>query len=365
MVHGGSRQPNIDVPTSEIISKKTPGTIVSAYYYHSLRDTMVVGKYPGGSFYRYRIPFLEYTPKFIGSSTASAGASFARDDTVYSASASFGRRRPPAVLRPKEARSIMPYGRSYSRSRPRGRTRFKRSYRAGRSSGRKRGASTRGRKKTRSFRKASRLYPSSVTLGKVPFPDKLRCQLRVEFLLNVNTTAGLRSFTLKGNSAFDPLGSMSSKQAMYFDQLKAIYKRYTVHATRASFFIENVSTSVPLRVALRIRNSQSTTPYTTYDQLMEQPNVRTKFIQAIRGGNTGLASMHIYGQTKTVERKHDISSDLQYQGNTVGGDPPLLWHVDLQIHDGNGDGTKVPLCFIHVVCTQYVTFMSRVLIEDA
>lgn len=238
-----------------------------------------------------------------------------------------------------------------------------RTYGGGKQRTRTRGA-RRFKRKGRAFRDPTRQRITSLHMGKVPFPDITYCQLRTEQTIPLVGLTGLTLITLQANSLFDVFGASGTKQPLYFDQLALIYNRYRVQACRLSVFFDNTSATIATRLFTHIRSSDGV-PLATFQQFMEQPYVKSRYISPKSGGNTGLGSSTLYGKTLTVEKRGSAGSEHDYEASP-GANPSKIWKMVIATHDAHGPAsTGAVNGTMHLVVTQYCKFFARKLVSDA
>jgi len=82
--------------------------------------------------------------------------------------------------------------------------------------------------KTTRRRKYISKIPTSVNVGKQPFPKQYRGSFRYCDQISVNLVAGIGNYIYSANGLFDPDFTGTGHQPLYYDQIMAIYDHYTV-----------------------------------------------------------------------------------------------------------------------------------------
>lgn len=159
----------------------------------------------------------------------------------------------------------------------------------------------------------------------IGFPDKFVTNLVYNqsiVLSNFASTATLHK-SMRMNSCYDPDPSVGGGQPAYFDQLAAIYARYTVRGAKltAKFGIPNTTTvgDGPYIVGIQCGNSTSL-PSTDVATLIASPN-------------TGYAMVQAQGDSKQVTQNYSWRQLAQVQdmalGAEVNNNPTYQWYANV------------------------------------
>jgi hypothetical protein len=99
----------------------------------------------------------------------------------------------------------------------------------------KKGSSTALSKKKTSYSK-KRSYvpyrPTTVSVGRQPFPKQYKCVLNYAQYQNLTFGSGNTVFQFSCNGLYNPNTTYTGTQPLYFDQLMAIYDHYTVVSSK-------------------------------------------------------------------------------------------------------------------------------------
>jgi len=153
--------------------------------------------------------------------------------------------------------------------------------------------------------------PASFSFGNtLGFPRKLR--FRHRFLVNYPmavTTATVGTFQISTNSIYDPQGSLLGGQAVYFDQLSALYNHYTCFRSHCKLTCVNLADE-PAQIVLYVEDD--TNVASSAAQAGEQPTA-TSVVLTGKNAQGRPAVLH-----KTWDAKMAFGGDVYDNDNLQG-----------------------------------------------
>jgi len=128
----------------------------------------------------------------------------------------------------------------------------------------------------RAVRKPRRLtIPTTVSIGKQPFPKQLKNTLRYcdSWAASVNA-AGLGTLAFSCNGLYDPNLALGGHQPLYFDQLMGIYDHYHVTNSRITVQLQWCSvTGLTYQYGAYVDDDAS--GVSTFNSLQERPEAKS------------------------------------------------------------------------------------------
>lgn len=163
----------------------------------------------------------------------------------------------------------------------------------------------RRRRRKRYNRRRGKKYKMDVTIVRGPkiIPDKCRMVLPYSETIQFTGT-GNSIQVFRGNSLFDPDFTGVGHQPLGFDEWKAFYDIYKVHA--CSISIRMVNSSTLATVCAVWPSPYSTTP-SLIDQALERPYTRSVILGTESGNSTAI--MKNFSSTKSVWGQKIIEED--------------------------------------------------------
>lgn len=193
-----------------------------------------------------------------------------------------------------------------------------------------------------------------------PVPDCLITKLKTSGVLSGTTGASgaFNSFALAPNSAYDPFASNGSFQPRYFDQLMALYNKYTVYGVKIKLKPLQRSLATSLRI-LAMPSTSSSPPITScYSDGRELP-------YQICFDNYGSAGSQFGGLVDAQEKsiyfdvaqffgrdRQGLMDENDYSGSASANPTNLLYyHICMQ----ELAATNTVTASVEVIMTQYVS----------
>lgn len=136
-----------------------------------------------------------------------------------------------------------------------------------------------------------RMTRLSLKAGVLGFPNTLETTLRYSEIVYLTSTSGsVAQYAFRLNSLFDPNFTGTGHQPYYFDQLAAVYKRYTIrNAKMQAKFSHIVNATTTLQPSgptiVGISGDDDGTVSTTLTTAMEDNNTKSDFLNNALGGN--------------------------------------------------------------------------------
>lgn len=201
----------------------------------------------------------------------------------------------------------------------------------------------------------------SMLINKTPtfIPDVYVTKMKLSYAGSLaSTTGAIGLVTFKGNSMFDPLGSLGTAQPVGFDQLSALYSRFCV--TGSSCKVQVCPRGV---VGTDIALIPNVTPpigsFATIDQMSEQPRSKRAygFLYDKLILDNYIATSTMYG---APTEKIIIDEDFSGSG-TADSPEQFLWVVGYQPSDR---ATTSTIDYI-VDITYYCRWYDRIAKVDA
>lgn len=203
--------------------------------------------------------------------------------------------------------------------------------------------------------------PMGIQRGPAPFPQRFKTKLPwnhlTGFTTNTGATIGTLTYTL--SSPYDPDVLLGGTQALYFDQIKAIYAAYRV--TGAKVLLEfNNPLADGYYCGYRIRRSGDVT-----SQGMTYPNFRTQPMTQIKPLNNSGSQIMKYSFYVTPETVYGLprsvvmnSQDYQSAMATV---PVNQVYIDICCFNAGGVAVQAD---VSINVLYYTIFEQRVQVVD-
>lgn len=157
------------------------------------------------------------------------------------------------------------------------------------------------------------------------FPNQYFCKLSYTETHPISAVQTYRRL-FRGNSAYDPEWAAGGHQPMYFDELAAVYNRYTVYASAITCTVLNRSASgeAPFtHIALTPKNTD--TFALDIDDEIETPRCKSTVMGPNTGGH-GVATLRHYAKSTTMLGKPSDESGDDVLSATVTSSPSLQWY---------------------------------------
>lgn len=206
----------------------------------------------------------------------------------------------------------------------------------------------------RFYRKRRRNNSSNVIVrGPYICPDAYYCKLVYNDTLNVNPALPYYDYLWHGNSVYDPDYTSAGAQPLGFDQLTALYQRFTVMGVKISATVLPTQSLLPDQ-QLTILANHSTTSYVDADLISQQPYAKTRFIG---NSSTGPVTLSAYYSTSKIMgcSKKKIMDDDVFSGS-YNSNPSQKFYIHTFLADLAGGDTRAT---IKVKLTYYVKFWDR------
>lgn len=194
-----------------------------------------------------------------------------------------------------------------------------------------------------------------------PVPDCLITKLKTTGVLSGTTAASgaFNSFALAPNSCYDPFASNGSFQPRYFDQLMALYNKYTVYGIKIKLKILTRTFSTPFRVIAMPSTSSSPPIASCYSDGRELPHqIVFDTFGSVASGLTGtLVDAQEKSQYFDVAQffgrdRQGLMTEGDFSGTSAANPNNLLYyHICMQELSASNTVT----CSVEVVLTQYVS----------
>jgi len=109
------------------------------------------------------------------------------------------------------------------------------------------------------FRRYRTVAPTKVFTGRQPFPKQLFNTLKYSETIPLNIVTGFSVYRFIANGMFDPNGTGTGHQPLYYDQLMAVYDHYTVLKSRIRVLVHPNSTNTsPWQAIIYLDDDAST-----------------------------------------------------------------------------------------------------------
>lgn len=201
-----------------------------------------------------------------------------------------------------------------------------------------------------------------------PVPDVLVTKLKTSFTLTMSTGASgaFASSQLYANSCFDPTASLGVNQPRFFDQLMALYKRYTVYGVKARVKILQRGTGAQDRTVRLIAfpSVESSVPLASnYNDAREFPYQMVWDLSSEVVTSATTASMVLTDKQEKSQyfdvgqffgRDRQGVMDEELFSGTASANPGNILYYYLTIEGFNAAQTDTITC--EVQFTQYVSF---------
>lgn len=228
----------------------------------------------------------------------------------------------------------------------------------------------RPRRMRRSFRRHSRKgfrgnkRTAIVRAPKGGLPDSLYMRHIYTARISVALAGTASNDTnLSGNDLVDPEITGGGGKPRYYDQLAALYDRFTVMGSRIKVVHASPSSTFASGTVIMVVRPVSNDGYVQYNALqnMELPNSRYKIISSFSGGPSQRTITH-YAKTKTVMGVKDVVDNVDLSGTAqpAGGSSPLSewrWNISMGTFDGT---TQTVTYTILVTIIYYVKWSEKV-----
>jgi len=164
--------------------------------------------------------------------------------------------------------------------------------------------------------------------GVFGFPDEFTTRLRyAEVITLTSASNGVGKYCFRMNSIFDPDQTGTGHQPYYYDQLSALYNRYTVLGSKLTceFSVQPsaIATAQPSGpCVIGVVTDDDASIGSTVTTLLEQQNSKTTIIG---GGNSGPATKKM-SVTFSPERDLGLARDDDTVGAAFGANPSKQWY---------------------------------------
>lgn len=243
----------------------------------------------------------------------------------------------------------MPYGRKYTRRRPRA------NYRKGGGYTRRNNTRYRGRYGRRRYNGRTRIYR---TRNKLPtgVPDRMSLKLKYETIINMTSAGSTAVQVFRGNSLFDPDYTGVGTQPLGYDQWSNFYERYKVNASKMMISFSATSDSniaATLLLNLTPNGGTSNTPDTrAYYEWGTTAYNRNKLVGLMSGGSP-IVYMKNYVSTQKIWGEKTTSDEYSA---LITSNPARVWFWVFQVDAMSGGGaatTGLVKCTITYYCEFY------------
>lgn len=176
------------------------------------------------------------------------------------------------------------------------------------------------KRKTRKFRR-KKVYKDTLNRGMVTlglgFPKKVLCTHRYRDIIQQQTTTGVpQKYFFSCNNMFDPDTTGGGHQALYFDQLSAIYNHYVCIASKITVRITpSVSSTTPLVCAAFINDDTSAT--TSFPNAFSEQSSGKRIQMISPNANNGAHFVMKWSAKKYFGRGVLSNTDLQGTPSTA------------------------------------------------
>lgn len=198
-----------------------------------------------------------------------------------------------------------------------------------------------------------------------PFPTMYKIKLVYTGWVNNGTVAdGINTYTgytFKLNSCHDPYAGVSGSynvQPYFWDQISAIYKRYTVSSAKVELQFNR-----PGSDAFHVMRPTTVSTTPSDFQLEESRPYAVKRTNTIYGTGCRMRAYYpvhkIHGVTPQKVKTDDLFSAA------VGSDPALVMYLQVLNQMADGVTTTSTACPFNIKITQYVTMFDRTVVSGS
>ncbi len=187
----------------------------------------------------------------------------------------------------------------------------------------------------------------------IAFGQEYVCQMKYGQKESL-VSAGMSAISYRMNSLFDPPIPVSTDQPYYWDQLSAIYNKFTVYRYKYKVvFANNTDPPVPSIVACQL-STNSTIP-TNERQLIEDRNTKWRVIASFKQGS-GPIVLKKNGDVAAIfgVSKYKVMTDNVFSGSTVSN-PDRLLYLHVLTRTASGSASAM---FAYVELTMYARWYS-------
>lgn len=205
------------------------------------------------------------------------------------------------------------------------------------------------------IKKRRAAYKQKFTLSRNTLPDCTKIILKYCDRFQVAPISGaVWVQTFRGNSLYDPDYTTTGHQPAGFDEISALYKWYTVHASSIKVDLVPGATGVGVASAeVAVIPTVNATDWTAVEPEVIRENQYGKMM-IVSNGN-GMPSMNHYMTTSKMLGRSDINQ--QTTGALVSANPEegWFWHVVIQAVD---EATTLDM-YLYCTVVYYAEFSQR------
>lgn len=217
-------------------------------------------------------------------------------------------------------------------------------------------------RRKRRVRKTSGKMYGTLTAQGPGLPENLWMRHRYADVQTVgNGLSNIVQCNFAGNGLYDPNVTGDGSQPMYFDQVAALYRVYTVFSSAIRVSVYNDSGTAlakPFALTVQPVASQSAAISGNIDVSMSQPNVRWRYLRAVNAGTPSFVKH--YAKSAVILGVKNIQDDPNTSGS-ASADPAVsrLWYWQIQVGSVDNVATVPDTVKVHVVIDYYTLWSQR------
>lgn len=214
----------------------------------------------------------------------------------------------------------------------------------------------RPRKKVYKKRAPVKKYGATSMISRFPstgLPESVLIKHKYTGLHSTSTTTTANSVRYRLNGLYDPLYDVGGHQPYYFDQMAALYYRYTVYAAKVIVKCATSNAIAPCTVSMKAQ-VDAVAP-TTISVALERP--LEKHVMINGGARPAVMSMYLDMSRLAGVTKNAILSDDKYSADSTG-DPAQQYYMIIS-HQAT-DQTSSAVVDLEVSVIFYTRWNNRI-----